>query len=562
MSLWSDLLARLRNSPPAVTEAPSRGGSRDLEGVVGRPKVRTRNLIDPDGIREFVEPEIDFATIEMAIQTDSYVEQAIERYLELMFKSGWDLVGSNPAAVQYVRDRFAIMAEATQLPTEMLLMEMAEDIVCYANCITTKRRDRDFAWPSGMTINPLTDRGPVVGYFPINVSQMLLRRNQNGVIQRWRQEIGDVHRDFSPEDIVHIFYRRPKGEPMGRPFLTPAIADVRALRQAEEQVLRLIYRNLFPFVHGQVGNEDVPAKRSEIDQLQQIINNMDLEGGLATSERVNLNPVAVNQIIDAYNYLLYFEKRVFTALGVSEVLMGRAASASRASAENLSVEMRDRIKALQRVLALGIDNFMIHELLLEGGFDPILNPNDDVDFVFNEIDLDSKIKNENQAVYMYEHNAITEEEMRNRIGKDPITDDAGLHLHRITIPRIAATRADTPTSDNNANDNGKRKSSEHASPDIGLTPLDRIRETTVQALYKAKTPSQFVQALPMLETAFASHPEEYALFLRYKDRILQEVTSYQNLPVLITSIEAMFDCMQWEQDRKKGDELFAKDSSS
>ncbi|MBN3585794.1 hypothetical protein JYB64_25730, partial [Algoriphagus aestuarii] len=94
--------------------------------------------------------------------------------------------------------------------------------------------------------------------------------------------------------------------------------------------------------------------------------------------------------------------------------------------------------------SLGIDNFIIHELLLEGGFDPITNPRDDVDFVFNEIDLDAKIKSENQAVFLYQHNAITEDEMRARIGKDPITDRSKLYLNLVTIPRALATRGQAP----------------------------------------------------------------------------------------------------------------------
>lgn len=531
-------LIRPSASPAPTTEAP-RAGNTGVSRIIGVPTVNPKTLAGIENTRDFVAPDIDFDEINLAIDADSYVAQAIERYRELMFKAGWDLVGSNPRAVRYVRDRLNIMAEATELPTEMLWMEMADDLVTYANSVVIKTRDPDFPWPRGMRVIPISNRGPVVGYFPVNIAQMSVRRSKNGVIRRWRQEVGNEYREFNPEDVVHIFYRRRKGEPFGRPFLTAAISDVRALRQAEEQVLRLIYRNLFPFIHAQVGNDEVPGTDAEITQVQQVIDSMELEGGLATSERVKLNPVAVDQIIDAYNYLLYFEKRVFTALGVSDVLMGRAATASRASAENLSVEMRDRIKALQRILSLGIDNFIIHELLLEGGFDPITNPRDDVDFVFNEIDLDAKIKSENQAVFLYQHNAITEDEMRARIGKDPITDRSKLYLNLVTIPRALATRGQVPEQDTSTSSR-----SEDASESEDLTGLNKLRHDIGTVLASARSPQDFIPTLRRLvQEAELSDRERHFLEL-YMPQLEDAARTTTVAPILFTTIESILDLVE------------------
>jgi hypothetical protein len=59
---------------------------------------------------------------------------------------------------------------------------------------------------------------------------------------------------------------------------------------------------------------------------------------------------------------------------------------------------------------------------MEGGYDPVLNPDQNVEFRFNDNDVDVMIKKEVHAIYKYEHNAITEDEMRSELGKDPIAD--------------------------------------------------------------------------------------------------------------------------------------------
>lgn len=436
---WKALLFGTPNPVPPTLDAPFPRGT----SPAGLARVFRRVLAASGFLlfsRDFQGVPFDLNLIDTAYREDSYVRRAVDKHIELIFKAGWQLVGRNPRAVSYVRTRLAVMAEATGTPTDSLLMGIAEQLVRYANALVIKQRDDNYPWPRGLRVRPLGNRAPVVGYFLVHPGEMMARRDRYGNIRRWRQSVGNETKDFPPDDVIHLSYARNPGELFGYPFLLSAISDVRALRQAEEQVLRLIYRNLFPFLHAIVGTAEVPGNRAEVEQLQAQLNAMELEGGLATTERVKLSPVAVDQIIDASRYLTYFEKRVFTALGVSETLMGRAETASRAAADTISVEMRDRIKAFQRILQVGIDHFIVNELLREGGFDPI--GQDDVDFVFNEIDIDAKVKTENHTVFLYEHNAITEDEMRGRLGMDPL-DDAQrqlLYLFRVRLPQLLASK--------------------------------------------------------------------------------------------------------------------------
>lgn len=450
------------SSPYTIGEAPTSGSTPSVSGGGGGAKRDPKmSIIKKVGLalisgggsagRDFEPAEYNFEEITDAYNTEGYVRQAVDKYIEMMFKAGWDFVGKNPNAVEYVRMRFKLMAEATQIPTNQLFLELAEDLVKYSNVVVAKARAKDALPFQGMNVMGVGENMPVAGYFPLSVASMTVRRDKFGVIKGWQQEVEgqDKAVKFKPDDIVHIYYKREKGKAFGTPFMLPALDDIRALRQIEENVLRLVHRNLHPLWHIKVGiaQEGLGAEDGEVDAVRAEIENMDLESGFITSERVEIKPVASNQIIDAEKYLKHFEQRTFSVMGVSELMMGRGNSANRSTGDNISGEFVDRCKAFQRIMATFIDEFMIKEILMEGGFDPVLNPDDAVSYTFKEIDMDSQIKAENQAVFLYEHNAITEDEMRELISRDPIDDGemrSKMHLQVVTIATLEAEAALAP----------------------------------------------------------------------------------------------------------------------
>lgn len=480
----NDTLARTMNKwLGRTTEAPTKtsgggGATRDPFATV----IKRIGLALGVGQNrnEFIPPDFDLSEITTAYDTESYVRQSIDKYIEMMFKAGWDIVGENEAAVEYIKIRLKLMAEMTQFPTDQFFIEVAEDLVKYSNTVIVKARDKqNMIASTGAPVNiqGLDGQAPVAGYFPLNVTTLAVRRDRNGTVRGWEQEVEgeDKPQRYRTEDIVHIYYKREKGRAFGTPFLLAALDDIRALRQAEENVLRLIYRNLNPLLHVQVGTNELPGQQTEIDNAERAWEDMDLEAVFITSERVKVTSVANDQIIDAKEYLKYFEQRVFTGLGVSELMMGRGNTANRSTGDNLSNEFTDRVKAFQKVMAIFVDEFIIKELLMEGGFDPVLNPQDDVDFVFKEIDVDAKIKAENHALFLYEHNAITEDEMRTLIGRDSITDRGMMHMNLVSIPTAVGT-AQAKAGGTAATDNRNAPKNQH-------TPKEQTKDTDFKLLY-------------------------------------------------------------------------------
>ena len=372
---------------------------------------------------DFEDPDFDLEDIQNGYNTDSYIRQGVDKYVDQIFKEGYSFYGTDANAVEYLKLRLSYIAEASNTPTNQLLMDIAEDIVKYGNCMVVKARSNDpNALPQGTTVTGLYGKDPVVGYFCANPVTMKCKRDEFGTITEWQQDNDGGTQTFAPEDVVHFYYKREKGNAYGTSFLIPVLDDVRALRQAEENVLKMMYRNIYPFYHVAVGTEEQTGTTREVEELKSAIDGMDVEGGLVTTERVKITPIASDKVIDAEPYLRYMESRVFSGMGIPEIMFGRGNTANRSTGDNMTSEMADRIRAICRVIEMFFNSFIIKELLMEGGYDPVLNPDQAVEFRFNDNDVDVMIKKQVHAIYKYEHNAITEDEMRDELGMDPIPD--------------------------------------------------------------------------------------------------------------------------------------------
>lgn len=392
--------------------------------------------------KDFEDPEYELEMLKIAYDSDSYIRQGVDKYVDQIFKEGFDFFGKDPLVVDYIKARLAFMTETTGTPTEQFLIDIAEDIVKYANCIIAKARLSDQSQlPPGVKATGLNGASPIVGYFCLNPSTIKGKRDKNGMVLGWQQEVDGADKPVSlkKEDIVHMYYKREKGNLFGTSFLIPVIEDVKALRQAEENVLKMMFRHIYPMYHVIVGTEDMPGTDAEITQAQNAMNNMDVDGGIVTSNRVSIKPIASDQVINAEPFLKYLEQRVFTGLGVPAVMFGRGDTSNRSTSDSMASEMSDRISAIQTVIENFFNDKILRELLMEGGYDPVLNPEHVVEFRFKENDMDRKIKSETHAVYLYEHNSITEDEMRSYLGKDPITDRSKMFQTLVTQANAKAT---------------------------------------------------------------------------------------------------------------------------
>lgn len=363
--------------------------------------------------------EYSLTEIQNAIKSDSYIKRFVTDYSQLIFKAGYNIVGENDAAAEYIRKRLRLMSFMTNESFDNLMIEIGNDLVAYSNAFLVKSRtDFNGINLSDLTINPVYDNKAVGGYFRIDPSTIEIQRDTNGTIKTYQQTLGNDTVKFKPTDVIHFYIDKEPSNAFGTPRIASALEDVKMLRRIEGNVERLIYRCLFPITQMKVGipQQGMMATDQEIKEAQQVVEQLVDDGLIITNEKVEFKNLGANNVaLNAEPYLNYFEKRVFSALYLSTSMMGRGGV--KQDADSMEEQVHDAVKYFQKSISNFIQNNLFNELLLEGGFNPILNESDIVYFVFNEINLETKVKVENHYLNQYQGNAITFEELRQELGR-------------------------------------------------------------------------------------------------------------------------------------------------
>ncbi len=410
--------------------------SRKIPKDVKSKIVKAINLISAAGASrgDYEEPEYELDEIKKAADADSYVKMALMKYKYLIYKAGYTLKADNDTAVNYIKSRFKVMSYATNKPMDILFQEIADDMVKYSNAFLIKSRVDSIGF--NIKATPVGDNSKVVGgYFRADPTHIRIKRDKHGAILSYEQwsDAGET-KTFKTADVVHFYMDKDAEKAYGTPRLIAALEDVKLLRRIEGNVISLIYRYAIPLYHWIVGS-DQPGQggsQTEIDDAKLEVENMALDGVVFTNERNKINVLgAEGNALDATNYLAYFENRVFAALGVSPAQMGRGGA--KQDADSMEGQVHDTVKYIQRIIRIFTENFIIAELLMEGGFNPIVNESDMVSYEFEEINLETKIKVENHEMLKYTQNMNTFEEARTHMGmKSAEVDTERLYSNLIT----------------------------------------------------------------------------------------------------------------------------------
>jgi macrodomain Ter protein organizer (MatP/YcbG family) len=425
LGIWNSIKGAMgiKIKKKEVTEAAARDPKKTAVKKLG-------TAVFSGGANTFEQFTIDLTQVLAAYHTDSYIRRAIDKHVALMFKNGWGFTSNNDQATQYIQTRFKLMEEGTGTSWDELLDQLAFDFVLYSNAYLVKARAKG-SQASGIKAQGYSSNQPIAGYFILPASQMRVMRDINGNIVQYEEMpySGGGITIFKPEDVVHLRYRVPTGRAYGIPMIYNVMDDVKLLRQLEENVARLVYRNLFPLYQYQVGLDKpgFEATDEEIEDIREQIRDMPMDGGIVVPERHNIKVVSSSgAVLNAAPYLQYYRERVFTGLGVSGSVMGIGGDASRSTSDNQAADLFDGVKEFQRAFAMQFQQKVINELLFEGGYDPTMNPQDDVEFIFNEIELDAKIKKENHIMQIFMQNGVTYEEMRRMLGLEVQIDESRL----------------------------------------------------------------------------------------------------------------------------------------
>lgn len=370
----------------------------------------------------------DLAQIKNAVLTDSYLAVAVRKFSQLITKAGYQIKSKNENAANYVNDRIKVIEFRTKIPFYTLITSIARDLYTYSNSYIIKTRDNNTE-KFGLKAEKIFSGGAISGLFLADPASVTIRRNDAGAIDAYviNQE------EYSPNDVIHLYIDKMNNADYGTSRIYSALEDVTMLRKAEGLVMTILYRFAIPVLHIKVGNtaEGQYATQKEINDARDAFQEMPNDGFIVTNERTAIEAITPNmQANQLLKFLEYLELRVFSALNASKSSMGRGGGQS--SADNTEALMHDEVRAFQNVITNFIEKYLFTELLLEGGFNPLLNKEDYVAFEFNEVSIDTKIKIESNTIQKYQGNVITLEEARRELGFSNEVSEEDMYAFTIT----------------------------------------------------------------------------------------------------------------------------------
>jgi hypothetical protein len=396
-----------------------------------------------------VPPPFDPQTIHHAYLLDSYIHQSVQKYVSLILNRGWSIRSKNKQAEAYMNKRLRLLSFQTGITTEALIRGIIEDLILFGNAYLVKVRARRPNPIPGMKLKGMRGNAPIVGLFPVSPVTMVAKVDEDGRVEEWQQQVrGLTKRKWKPYNVIHLKKNSPRGTLYGISHLVPVLEDVRILRQMEQNVVLLVYRNLNPLIHAQVSmpTTGVPmvssrAGQPRIDYISRLLEDMSPSGTVVTDADVAITVHgSESQALRADPYLGFFRERVFSGLAVSDTAMGRGSSTTRSTAEQLAADMHDTARGWQSFVTDALKWTVFFELLYELNFDPLNFEDDFVEMSWGEVDIDTKIKKETHATQLFLQNAITEDEMREHIGLKPLKDGdrKQTYVHLVTVPATLA----------------------------------------------------------------------------------------------------------------------------
>ncbi|CAB4159866.1 hypothetical protein UFOVP724_12 [uncultured Caudovirales phage] len=395
-------------------------------------RIDNKSMVYSDRHRgNWFKPEYDLTELQIAQDTDSYIYKAIQKKVNKLVLAGWEFVGKDVEIVNYIKKRIKEIELVSGVPFDMLLIQTAQDLARYSNCMWVKVRDVE---ASTGVIRPHLNKelDPIAGYFILPFETLWFKIKPNGEIKKVMQLMHNTGKsqEFAPENIVHFYTNKKPGFAMGTPELLPVLEDVALLRRLEENVEAMIDGNLHPLFHYTVGTDSHPERYGpdgvkETDVVRQTIEYMPSGGIFVSDHRHKIESIgSEGKALNVTEYLDYFKKRVFSGLGVTPVDMGEGDSANSATASSLSKSAIQDVEALQKNMKLFIDTFIINELLIEGGYgDVLVDPERTVEIKFGTVDKEERSKLENQTIQLWLNKLINEEEARKRLGERPLAEE-------------------------------------------------------------------------------------------------------------------------------------------
>lgn len=416
--------------------------------------------------------------IKKAITTDASIRQIGARFREVALQNGFKIESGDPQIDKYIKKRLREIETASSKKLNMVIRRAMGDLIYYGNFFINTRRTEGNS--SGNVYEFIgTQLNPITSMFCIDPVSIIVSTDRHGTVKEYRQDVryhnesmmffynyeddvvptanikGKNFPKFTTYEMMHGRYDESDSV-FGRSFFLESLEDLMILRMIESVMAHMIETNQFyvPVIY--VGTKDAPGTPERISAVRNEIENASDDGFLILPGNCEVDYKDIANLSDLKGYAEYFRNRYYGSLGVSPVVMGEPGAANRATADETSQGVYDKARDFQKVFSEAFETQFLDHILMDMGFNPEeVEEEQRPKLIFPDPDIDSMIKLENQTIFLYEHNAITEDEMREMLKMRPVTDlqRSKMHFDLITLRQIK--EAGKVAQQNNADTNNR-----------------------------------------------------------------------------------------------------------
>lgn len=368
--------------------------------------------------------EYDFAEINRIIDTESLVSFVFSKKKALILKDKPIYKSLRDDNVEYILKRITEIEYVSGITFYNLLETIVESLVNYNNAFILINRN-EFS-SSGLSVD---GKPPIASLHVLSPTRLRPIVNMVGETTGYTYNSRGSHSyiNIPATDVYHIYRDKKIDVSVGTPLLESVKDDILSLRQIEESIERLIYKNASPLIHAKVGSEKFPAGvlpdgTTELDYYANTISHMEDEGGLVTSHRVDLKLLGAESVaLRIREYVDYYKARVLSGLRASTLDIGQSGTISTGAAAYVSTILRDDVEAYQRILERFFTTRLFNDLLLESPTYKGKNrvpANEEVAMGLVNPDKNAQIKYESHLANLVRFGLLTPEEFGRETGRD------------------------------------------------------------------------------------------------------------------------------------------------
>ena len=367
--------------------------------------------------------EYDFTETNRIIDTEALVSAIFRRKKHLILKEDPILKSENSRNLDYINKRLLEIEYVSEVTFSDLLDSATQSLISYHNVFILK--NRSFVSSSG---NKVDKKDPIASLHILSPSRLTPIEDELGDLigYNYKSKRSGKYLQIPKDMVYHIHTDKKIDVSVGTPPLEAVKDDILSLRQIEESIERLIYKNASPLLHVQVGTDDLPAQilpngDSEIDYYNSLVYNMEDEGGLTTSHRVKINLLgSESQALRIKEYAEYFKGRVLAGLKASSLDIGEANSISTAGANYISDVLKQDVISYQKILERFFTEKLFNDLLLEADWyknSVRVERKDSVQLKLLDSNIDAKIKYESHLANLVRFGLMDREEFGRETGR-------------------------------------------------------------------------------------------------------------------------------------------------